>query len=296
MTVDRRRFSEQADIVNQTQSCLSEDIRESGLGEFDFVLVPTSVESENSGRNFWGLRSLFVRVDPQAGSRFLRTIALHEYVHCWLGVRFLGHIESHDTIVRTWRGDVGDWLRNRLDLQLKLEKDQVKQVTGYLNDRGSLKNSPTIDLARRVFRDYTDRFCRMISSAPRFLLDFDGTRVYLDSDEATLELEANLTLQSEYAGRVASCLLYDMLIDDMLQIVRLHQLRDVSYEEALCYMVSCGITGESLDTMLRVTDRVNVLWAKKLSAIGVRNAIEEILSSENPYVRVRELVHEAISA
>jgi hypothetical protein len=291
-------MNEQADLIDKVRDSVLEYAEISGIDQFHHLLFPARPRNHIFGWKFTGLRSLFVSTDLQTKPKMFVTTTLHEYIHCWLSLRNFGLVEDQEKIVEAWEEVVCKWSPSRMGFRVSLNEDAVKNsLSRYRGDRCSLKNDLTPRLSRQLFRDYTHLFSRVIAESPKFESTFDKRYMLLGSSdkEFLLELEANSSLNTEHAGRAATCIVYGLLIQDLEAILSNKHLGENSYEEAVCYMLSCGITGESLENFFGMTDRVNISWATKLAKLGVQEVIGQILDAENVYARVRELVERSIS-
>jgi len=292
--VERHRFSEHEDAVGSAISSVLSYVEDNGIDRFQYHLLPSKPREHISGYTLTGLRTLFVSSDFIKSDLFV-TAALHEYIHCWISLRNLGLIEDQETIVKAWGDIVLVWLSGGLDLDMSFDDNMLYGVRSYIDDISLLKAKTSQDLGQQLFQKYTRLFSHIIEKSPRFIRTLDERYVMLDSNDVTLELESNRTLRNTLAGPASLSMIYGMLISRLEAILRCKVLGETSYEEAVCYMLSCGITGESLENFFGMTDMVNISWATKLAKLGVQEVIGQILDAENVYACVRELVERSIS-
>jgi hypothetical protein len=295
MSVDRKMVSRETDLVNRARDALLEYAENYGMGTPGYLVLPARSRAGVHGRGVAGLRTLLVSFDSPSERSLFLTTALHEYVHCWLSSRALGYIDDQEVMVKAWHEDLDKWLSKRAELEMLVDKDVKDVISEYADDRQRLNGHPSSELARSIFLRHTQKFARIVNGSPMFVPGFAERQVILDRDELLLEIEGNPTLNTGLAGRFASCALYGIFVEDLQQVLRMRLLEDTSYEEALCYMISCGITGKTLDSYSGMTDQVNLDWAKKLERLGVRHVVEQISEADSVYSCVRKLVGEALS-
>jgi len=272
-------------------------LEKNGVEELSFLIAPSEYRKPTWGRASLGLRTFFVCGLSGVSQDLLITTALHEYLHCWLGFRKFGPSSDQDRIISKWTEIISDWASGSMDIELHLDLHKVRNsVWGYNEAQQALQKNPTAANARRLFDRITRFFAKMIDANCVFEQTFDER--YLDlgfEDKAEggsliLEVDTNPTLlERADTGNAAACLSYGLIIEDIDRVMKSHVLVETSYEEAVCYMMSCAMTGLDLEAFDGMTDEANITLARKITGLGVGGILGRLRDADDTWTCIREI-------
>jgi hypothetical protein len=290
VAASKQDFRESERISSAVRSLLEKN----GVEELSFLIAPSEHRKPTWGRSSLGLRTFFVCGLSQD---LLITTALHEYLHCWLGFRKFGPSSDQDRIISKWTEIISDWASGSMDIELRLDLHKVgNSLWGFNEAQHALQKNPTAANARRLFDRITRFFAKMIDAKCVFEETFDDRYLELafedktEGDSLILEVETNPTLlEHADTGNAAACLSYALIIEDIDRIMKSHVLVETSYEEAVCYMMSCAMTGLNLEAFDGMTDKANITLAGKITGLGVEGILDRLRSADDTWTCIREI-------